>query len=79
MENRINQVVKLDNGNNYVIIKQAIYKNDSYFLVSKLDSMNNPMPDELVFFHQVDLNGQLKLEEVTDLNLIQYLYQYMKI
>lgn len=79
MENRVNQVVRLDNGNNYVILKQVIYKNDSYFLASKLDLKNNPMADNLVFFHQVDLNGQLKLEEVTDLNLIQYLYTYMKI
>lgn len=79
MENRINQVVQLDNGKSYVILKQVIYKNDSYFIASELDANNNPLADELVFFHQSEVNGQIKFEEVTDVELMNFLYTYMKI
>ena len=79
MDNRINQVVQLDDGNKYVILKQVVYKNDSYYIAVKLDENNNPLSDEISFFHQIEINGQLKFEEVTNNDLMQYLYNYMKI
>jgi len=75
---RINQVVKLDNGNSYVILKQAVYQDNNYYIASRLDLNNNPMPEELSFFHEVNENDNFKLEEVTDVQLIKYLYSYMK-
>ena len=79
MDSKINQVIKLDDGNKYVILKQAIYKNDNYYIASKLDLYNNPLADEIFFFHQIEMDGQLKLEEVTNQELMKYLYNYMKI
>lgn len=79
MNNRINQVVQLDDGNKYVILRQVVYKNESYYIASKIDEKNNPSPDEISFFHQIEVTGQLKLEEVTNNELMQYLYNYMKI
>jgi len=76
---RVNQVIKLDNGNSYVILKQAIYKNDNYYIASKLDLNNNPIAEELSFFREFTLDNDLKLEEITDIELMNYLYSYMKI
>lgn len=79
MGNRINQVIKLDNGNNYVILKQAVYKNNNYYIASKLDLNDKPIAEDLSFFHEFSQNGELKIEEVTDIELMKYLYSYMKI
>lgn len=76
---RINQAIKLDNGNSYVILKQVVYKNENYYLASKLDLNNNPIAEELVFFHEFNVDDVLKIEEVTDVELMNYLYTYMKI
>lgn len=79
MESRINQVIKLDNGNSYVILKQVVYKDNNYYMVSRLDLNNNPMADDLSFFHEFSVDGNLKVEEVIDMELVNYLYDYMKI
>ena len=78
MESRINKVIKLETGNKYVILKQAIYKNENYYIASKLDKDNNPLASELAFFHELLFDGQLKVEEVTNTELIKYLYSYMQ-
>ena len=36
MENRIHQVMELENGKKYVVIKQAIYKGHNYFVAARL-------------------------------------------
>lgn len=79
MENRVNQVVNLANGDSYIILKQAIYKNDSYFIASKLGKDNKPMSNNITFFRQIISDNHIKLEEVNDVVLRQYLYTYMKI
>ena len=78
MENRIHKIIKLETGQKYVILKQAIYKNDNYYIASKLDKDSKPLADELVFFHELLFDGKLKVEEVTDVELIKYLYSYMQ-
>lgn len=78
MESKIHQVVKLETGNKYVILKQAIYKNENYYIAAKLDKDNNPLANELAFFHELVFDGKLKVEEVTDVELINYLYSYMQ-
>lgn len=77
MGNRVNQVVSLDNGEDYVILKQAIYKGDSFYIASKLID-NIPSSSDLTFFHQIETDDKLKLEKVTDMELIKYLYAYMQ-
>lgn len=78
MDNKIHQVIKLETGNRYIILRQAIYKNDNYYIASKLDKYDNPLADELAFFHELVVDGKLKVEEVTNTELIKYLYSYMQ-
>ena len=79
MNSTVNLMFKLDNGIKYVILKQAIYKNEDYYIASKLDHHNNPIADDITFFHQIDFNGQVKMEEVTDIKLMKFLYNYMQL
>jgi len=78
MESKINQVVKLETGDKYVILKQAVYKNENYYIASKLDKDDKPLADELMFFHEILFDDKLKFEEVGDTELIKYLYSYMQ-
>ena len=78
MESKINKVIKLETGDKYVILKQAVYKNEVYYIAAKLDKEEKPLATELVFFHEVVLDFKQKVEEVTDIELIKYLYSYMQ-
>lgn len=76
--NKVNQVIKLEDGTKYVVLKQAVYKNENYYIASKLDENDNPLADELKFFHQLMFDGKMKVEDVTNIELIKYLYSYMQ-
>ena len=77
MENRIHKVIKLETGLKYVILKQAVYKNNNYYIAAKLDKEENPISNDIAFFHEINGN-KLQIEEVTDTDLIKYLYSYMQ-
>lgn len=70
MENRTNQIMSLDNGRDYFINRQILYKGNTYYVATLLkeeldeDGTRNP-DDEVVIFHQTMENGQ---EEVRVLN-----------
>lgn len=78
MEMKVNKVMKLENGENYIILKHAIYKDENYYIAAKLDKDKNPLSNELKFFHQLVFNDKLKVEEVNNIELIKFLYSYMQ-
>ena len=78
MESKVNKVIKLETGMKYVVLKQAVYKNEIYDIAVKLDENDNPNPLELSFFHEVVIDDKQKVEEVTDTELMKYLYSYMQ-
>jgi len=78
MESKINKVIKLETGDKYVILRQAIYKNEVYYIAAKLDNEDNPNVCDLFFFREVKLDGKEKVEKINDVDLIKYLYSYMK-
>ena len=78
MENRIYKVLKLETGNKYVVLKQAVYRGSNYYIASKLDEFDNPIADDVSFFKEVDVDGKTNVESLTDPELIKYLYSYMQ-
>ena len=77
MENRIHKVINLSDGLKYVILKQAFYKNENYYIASKLDENDNPLSNDVAFFREIN-SDKLRVEPVTDTGLIKYLYSYMQ-
>ena len=45
MNSKINEVIKLETGKKYVILKHAVYKEENYYIASLLDKNMNPIPD----------------------------------
>ena len=78
MENRIHQIMQLDDGKKYVVFKQAIYKGENYFVAAELDEYEQPL-DQFKFFREVIENGDTYAEAVQDESMIQLLIQYLKL
>lgn len=75
MENRINTIMTLADGSKYLIIKQAIYKNENYFVATKLDS-NEELTDEVRVLHEIK-SDDTYVEDVKDLDLFDLIIKYV--
>lgn len=84
MENRINKIMELADGNKYVVIKQAIYKNENYYVAARVnddetDIMDIENPDEknLRVLHELIYEGNPSVEDVTDPDLFKLIIKYV--
>ena len=75
--NRINQVMVLADNLKYVVMKQAQYKGESYFVAAKLTEDEEDVLEEFVVFKEVEYNGQVGVQEVTDTNLVKLICKYV--
>lgn len=77
MENRINMVLTLVDDNRYIVINQAIYKQESYLLLAKIGP-NEEVTDEVVIVKEgKDTFGNERIDEVTDSDLLAMLAKYL--
>lgn len=84
MENRINKIMELVDGSKYIIMKQAIYKNENYYVAVRITEDETDVMDieeieseNLKIFHEVQYEGQLSVEEVTDPELFKLVVKYV--
>jgi len=77
MENRINSVLELANGEKYVVINQAIYQDRSYYLVGKTTNDEQDLTGEIKIVEEVIENGVLGIRIVTDQKLLELLIKYL--
>lgn len=83
MENRINKILELADGNKYIIIKQAIYKNENYYVAAKINDEETDVEDinasdeNLKVLHELVYEGQPSVEDVTDPDLFKLIVKYV--
>lgn len=84
MENRINKIMELANGNKYIIAKQAIYKNENYYVAiritddeSALTNIQDLTQDNVKVLREMLFEGRLSVEEVTDPKLFKLIVKYV--
>ena len=78
MENLTNQVLDLENGKKYFILRQAVYKGTTYFLVAELTDDEEDFTNNFAFLEKVGTEG-LKVKKVTDKSIIEVLAKNIKI
>ncbi len=77
MENRINSVLELANGEKYVVINQAIYQGRSYFLVGKTTDDEQDLTGEIKIVEEVMQDGVLGIRVVNDPKILELLVKYL--
>ena len=84
MENRINKIMELSDGSKYIIIKQAIYKNENYFVAVRVNyeeddtlDIENIDEDNVRVLHEISINGQASVEDVADPDLFKLIIKYV--
>lgn len=77
MENRINKIIVLENNKKYIVVNQAIYKNESYLLVNEINNKEDELLEEVLILQEEMVDGELEVTEVTDNQLLDLLEKYL--
>jgi len=84
IENRINKIMELADGDKYIIVKQAIYKDESYYVAVKVTDDEEDVvdikeleDDNIKVLHEVIFEGQPAVEDVTDPDLFKLIVKYV--
>jgi hypothetical protein len=78
MENITNQVLDLENGKKYFVLRQAVYKGVTYFLGAEVTPDEEDFTNNFVFLERVG-EGDLMVKKVTDQSIIDVLAKNIKI
>lgn len=76
MENRINSILELDNGEKYVVLNQAVYQDRNYYLVAQVTDDEQDIRGEVKICEEVMQDGVLAIRLVKDTKLVELLAKY---
>lgn len=79
MENRINQIVELENGKQYYILKQAVYSGDNYFVACEVLEDGEDLKEEFSILHETKENDEVFIEFERNPKTIQILLKHLNI
>lgn len=79
MDNITNKVLELNNGKKYFIIRQAVYKDVTYYFAALLTDDEEDFKDEFTFLERYEKDGEIYAKEVTDNKIIEILAKNIKI
>ena len=78
MENLTNQILDLENGKKYFVLRQAVYKGVTYFLGAEVTEDEEDFTNNFVFLEKVGDEG-LNVKVVKDENVISVLAKNIRI
>ena len=78
MENITNQILDLENGKKYFVLRQAVYKGVTYFLGAELTPDEEDFTNDFIFLERVG-DGDLMVRKVKDRAVIDVLAKNIKI
>lgn len=79
MENRTDQIVEINGKDKYYILRQALYKGSTYYLVAKVTDDGEDFTDDILFLERIDEDGKSRVKEVTDPKILEVLAKNIKI
>jgi len=80
MENKTNLVLNLGSAGSYYILRQALYKGKTYYLVAELTKDKEDFTNKILFLERYfDENEKEMVQEVTDHKILEVLAKNIKI
>jgi len=79
MDNLTNQVLDLENGKKYFVVRQAVYKGITYYLGAELTEDEEDFTGNFVFLERVGFDEDFSVKVVTDKAILEVLAKNIKI
>ena len=78
MENKTNKVIVLDDSREFLILRQAIYKKETYFIGTLLINDGEDFEKKSTILKYVNEDGKEYVEIVKDKEIIDIIMKYVK-
>ena len=79
MENKINKIIVLDNGKKYIVLRQAVYKEENYYAAAEVTDDEEDVTDVFAVLHEFAQNGDKLIEIVTDPKLLKLILENLNV
>lgn len=77
MENITNKIIKFSDNEKYFVLKQAIYKGNSYFMTVKTTPDGESFTNEFYVMQETVKDGKSYYSRVNDTKLLDLLLKYL--
>ncbi len=77
MENKISKILTFDDGSKYIIAKQAVYKNEVYYIITSVNNEETEILDDFKLVKEVNKDGNMFMEEVTDKETVTIILKHL--
>lgn len=78
MENRINQIITTVDNNKYMILHQAIYNGQNYYVCCGVDS-NESLNEEFYLLEEIKDNDKVFVKAVEDENMAKFILKHLNL
>ncbi len=77
MENRTNQVIELENNKEYLVLRQAIFRGDTYYITSEVKNDGEDFDKKLTILKETDENDKNYVSIVEDKEIIDTILEHI--
>lgn len=77
MENKTNQVLELANNKQYVILRQVVYKGDTYYVTSEIYNDGDDFDKNLTLLKETVEDGNTYVNIVRDPDIVKVIMEHI--
>lgn len=77
MENRTNKVIELANNKEYFVLRQIVYKNDTYYVTSEIFDEGEKFDEDLTVLKETVEDGKTYVNIVNDPDIIKTIMEHI--
>lgn len=77
MENRTNQVIELENNKEYLVLRQAVFRGDTYYITSEVKNDGEDFDKNLTILKETDENDKKYVSIVEDKEIIDTILEHI--
>ena len=77
MENKTNQVLELANNKEYVVLRQVVYKGDTYYVTSEIHNGGDDFDKNLTLLKETTEDGKTYVSIVRDPEIVKIVMDHI--
>ena len=77
MENRTNQVIKLANNKEYLVLRQVIYKNETYYVTTEISNEGETYDENLTVLKETEEDNKKFLNIINNPSVISTIMSHI--
>ena len=76
-ENKTNQVIELENGKEYLVLRQVVFKSETYYVSSEVKNDGEDFDNKLLVLKETEENGKKYVSLVEDKEVLKTILDHI--